>query len=309
MPATIIDGKAIAAEIQHEIAQQIQARISKGMRPPGPATILVGEGGASRIYVRNKRRACDAVGIASFDYDLAAGTSQTELLNLIDKLNADERVDGTLVQLPLPAHVDETVVIEQIDYTKDVDGFHPYTVGRLSQRIPVLRPCTPQGIMVLLERSGVDVMGHACCHRRRFQSRRPPVGSGDAARRCDHHRLPSLYPEPRRPCSSSRGALRRGGQGQTHPGCVDQARCHGDRHRHQPVDERAVVGRRGLRGGKAARRTDHTGTGRRRSDDGCDAVDQYGMRRRIASGYRTPATLSVTHIGYHSRPGTSKVRP
>ena len=238
MPATLIDGKAIAAEIQHEIAQQIQARISKGMRPPGLATILVGEDGASRIYVRNKRRACDAVGIASFDYDLAAGTSQTELLNLIDKLNADERVDGILVQLPLPAHVDETVVIEQIDYTKDVDGFHPYTVGRLSQRIPVLRPCTPQGIMVLLERSGVDVMGHACCHRRRFQSCRPPVGSGDAARR-----------------------------------------------------------------------TDHTGTGRRRSDDGCDAVDQYGMRRRIASGYRTPATLSVTHIGYHSRPGTSKVRP
>ena len=95
MPATLIDGKAIAAEIQHEIAQQIQARISKGMRPPGLATILVGEDGASRIYVRNKRRACDAVGIASFDYDLAAGTSQTELLNLIDKLNADERVDGS----------------------------------------------------------------------------------------------------------------------------------------------------------------------------------------------------------------------
>ena len=157
--ATVIDGKAIAEEIQREVAAKIRARVAQGMRPPGLATILVGDDGASRIYVRNKRRACDAVGIVSFDHDLAADTDQQSLLGLIDDLNANERVDGILVQLPLPAHVDETVVIEQIDYTKDVDGFHPYTVGRLSQRIPVLRPCTPQGIMVLLERSGVDVMG------------------------------------------------------------------------------------------------------------------------------------------------------
>ena len=95
----------------------------------------------------------------SFDRDLGAGTSQAALLGLIDELNAAEQVDGILVQLPLPKHVGETVVIEQIDYTKDVDGFHPYTVGRLSQRIPVLRPCTPQGIMVLLERSGVKLLG------------------------------------------------------------------------------------------------------------------------------------------------------
>ena len=101
----------------------------------------------------------DGKGIASFDHDLASDTSQTDLLGLIDELNADEQVDGILVQLPLPAHIDETVVIEQIDPTRDVDGFHPYTVGRLSQRIPVLRPCTPQGIMVLLERAGVNVLG------------------------------------------------------------------------------------------------------------------------------------------------------
>ena len=159
MSATVIDGKAIAEEIQREVAAKVRARVAQGMRPPGLATILVGDDGASRIYVRNKRRACDAVGIVSFDHDLAADTDQQSLLDLIDDLNANERVDGILVQLPLPAHIDETVVIEQIDYTKDVDGFHPYTVGRLSQRIPVLRPCTPQGIMVLLERSGVDVMG------------------------------------------------------------------------------------------------------------------------------------------------------
>ena len=159
MTATIINGKAIAREIQSEVAEKVGARVSRGMRAPGLATILVGEDGASRIYVRNKRRACDAVGIASFDHDLGADTSQAKLLGLIDELNAAEDVDGILVQLPLPAHVDETVVIEQIDHTKDVDGFHPYTVGRLSQRIPVLRPCTPQGIMVLLERSGVKLLG------------------------------------------------------------------------------------------------------------------------------------------------------
>ena len=159
MSATVIDGKAIAEEIQREVAAKSRARVAQGMRPPGLATILVGDDGASRIYVRNKRRACNAVGIVSFDHDLAADTDQQSRLDLIDDLNANERVDGILVQLPLPAHIDETVVIEQIDYTKDVDGFHPYTVGRLSQRIPVLRPCTPQGIMVLLERSGVDVIG------------------------------------------------------------------------------------------------------------------------------------------------------
>ena len=159
MTATIIDGKAIAGEIQREVAERIRTRVSRGMRPPGLATILVGEDSASRIYVRNKRRACDAVGIVSFDHDLGANTSQAELLDLIDELNATDNIDGILVQLPLPEHVDETVVIEQINFTKDVDGFHPYTVGRLSQRIPVLRPCTPQGIMVLLERSGVDLLG------------------------------------------------------------------------------------------------------------------------------------------------------
>ncbi|MDD9997655.1 MAG: bifunctional methylenetetrahydrofolate dehydrogenase/methenyltetrahydrofolate cyclohydrolase FolD [Rhodospirillaceae bacterium] len=159
MTATIIDGKAIAGEIQREVAEKIRARVSRGLRAPGLATVLVGEDSASRIYVRNKRRACDAVGIVSFDHDLGANTSQAELLALIDELNAADNVDGILVQLPLPEHVDETVVIEQINFTKDVDGFHPYTVGRLSQRIPVLRPCTPQGIMVLLERSGVNLLG------------------------------------------------------------------------------------------------------------------------------------------------------
>ncbi len=159
MPATIIDGKAIAREVQGEVAQKIRERVASGLRPPGLATVLVGEDGASRIYVRNKRRACDAAGIASFDHDLPSETTQDRLLELIDELNANDEIDGILVQLPLPEHIDETLVIERIHPTKDVDGFHPYTVGRLIQRIPVLRPCTPHGIMLLLERSGVDVLG------------------------------------------------------------------------------------------------------------------------------------------------------
>lgn len=159
MAATIIDGKAIAQQIQNEVAERVRARASEGLRPPGLATVLIGDDGASRIYVRNKRRACDAVGITSFDYDLPLDTEQSAVLGLIDELNARDEVDGVLVQLPLPEHIDETQVIERITPGKDVDGFHPYTVGRLTQRIPVLRPCTPYGIMVLLERSGVDVVG------------------------------------------------------------------------------------------------------------------------------------------------------
>src|SRR5690606_5828125 len=108
----------------------------------------------SEIYVRNKRKACDDVGIRSYSYDLPESTTQEELFELIDELNANDDVDGILVQLPLPVHIDETEVIERISAAKDVDGFHPYTVGRLAQRIPILRPCTPHGVVILLERSG-----------------------------------------------------------------------------------------------------------------------------------------------------------
>jgi methylenetetrahydrofolate dehydrogenase (NADP+)/methenyltetrahydrofolate cyclohydrolase len=159
MAATLIDGKAIAAEIKSEVAVKIRTRAERGQRPPGLAVVLVGDDGASQIYVRNKRRACDAVGIRSYSYDLPSATSQRELFALIDELNANDDVDGILVQLPLPEHIDEREVIERISPAKDVDGFHPYTIGRLAQRIPILRPCTPHGVMTLLERSGVKVKG------------------------------------------------------------------------------------------------------------------------------------------------------
>ncbi len=159
MPAQIIDGKAIAKQIRAEIRERIDVRAADGHRPPGLAVIQVGSDPVSAIYVRNKRKACEDAGIESVDFDLPAETSADELLSLIDRLNADDGVDGILVQLPLPEHIDALSIIERIQPTKDVDGFHPFTVGRLAQRIPVLRPATPLGIMTLLERIGVDAKG------------------------------------------------------------------------------------------------------------------------------------------------------
>lgn len=159
MGANIIDGKAIAASLQAEIRQQVIRRTADGGRAPGLAVILVGEDPASQVYVRSKRRACADAGFLSFSHNLPASTPQTVLLELIDELNRDSRVDGILVQLPLPAHIDPETVIERILPNKDVDGFHPYNIGRLALRMPVLRPCTPRGVMTLLASTGVAVRG------------------------------------------------------------------------------------------------------------------------------------------------------
>jgi len=159
MTAKIIDGKAIAAEVRSDIKQRISQRTADGLRAPGLAVILIGENPASEVYVRNKRRACEEAGILSQSYDLPDQTSQDDLLKLIDNLNNDSTIDGILVQLPLPNHFDTETVIERIRPDKDVDGFHPYNVGRLALRMPLLRPCTPYGIMTLLERTGETIRG------------------------------------------------------------------------------------------------------------------------------------------------------
>ncbi|MEJ2140772.1 MAG: bifunctional methylenetetrahydrofolate dehydrogenase/methenyltetrahydrofolate cyclohydrolase FolD [Gammaproteobacteria bacterium] len=159
MSAKIIDGKAIAAQLRNDIKKRVDERLAKGLRAPGLAVVLVGLDPASQVYVRSKRRGCEESGIRSFAYDLPESTSQKELMALIDKLNADDNVDGILVQLPLPAHLNAEAIIENINPDKDVDGFHPYNIGRLAQRMPVLRPCTPRGIMTLLESTGVTIKG------------------------------------------------------------------------------------------------------------------------------------------------------
>ena len=159
MAAKIIDGKTIAQQVRSEVAEKVKARKVAGKRAPGLAVVLVGSNPASQIYVGSKRKACEEVGFVSRSYDLPETTSEAELLELIDTLNADKEIDGILVQLPLPAGIDNVKVLERIAPDKDVDGFHPYNVGRLCQRAPRLRPCTPRGIVTLLERYNIDTYG------------------------------------------------------------------------------------------------------------------------------------------------------
>ncbi|MBQ9221896.1 bifunctional methylenetetrahydrofolate dehydrogenase/methenyltetrahydrofolate cyclohydrolase FolD [Succinivibrio sp.] len=160
MTAKIIDGKNIAKQLREDLRKTVEAKVEKGFRRPGLAVVLVGSDPASQVYVRNKRKACEDVGIKSFAYDLPESTSQADLDALIEELNNNPEVDGILVQFPLPAHLDESRIIELISSEKDVDGFHPYNVGRLVQRIPYICACTPHGIMTLLRKTlGDDLKG------------------------------------------------------------------------------------------------------------------------------------------------------
>ena len=159
MSAHILDGKAIASELREQIKARVAARVAAGRRPPGLVVILVGENPASQVYVRNKQAACQQVGFRSELMQLPATTSQAQLLEIIDEMNAREDVDGILVQLPLPAQIDDDTVTEHILPTKDVDGFHPYNIGRLLLRQPLLRPCTPKGVMTMLSHTGIDLAG------------------------------------------------------------------------------------------------------------------------------------------------------
>ena len=159
MTAQIISGTQLASQIKSNVAQQISQYVAQGKRAPGLAVILVGADPASQVYVGSKRKSCAEIGIVSKSYDLPETTKEQALLELIEILNQDAEVNGILVQLPLPKHIDSTKVIEQISPEKDVDGFHPYNVGRLCQRIPTLRACTPYGVMKLLETTGISFYG------------------------------------------------------------------------------------------------------------------------------------------------------
>jgi methylenetetrahydrofolate dehydrogenase (NADP+)/methenyltetrahydrofolate cyclohydrolase len=159
MTARIIDGKACAARVTAEVSRQAALRSASGKPLPGLAVIMVGDNAASQVYVRNKRATTEAVGMRSLSFDLPAMVSQNELLALIEELNADSCVHGILIQLPLPKHIDADAVTERIDPCKDVDGLTPYNMGRLLLKRPVLRPCTPQGCMVLLRETGEELVG------------------------------------------------------------------------------------------------------------------------------------------------------
>lgn len=159
MSAQRIDGNAVSKQLKQNVAEKITQRLNAGKRAPGLAVILVGSDSASQVYVGKKRQACEAIGINSVAHDLPSETDENTLLTLIDELNQDDTIDGILVQLPLPEHLDSTKVLECINPSKDVDGFHPYNVGRLAQRIPTLRSCTPAGIMTLMEHYDIQPKG------------------------------------------------------------------------------------------------------------------------------------------------------
>ena len=158
----IIDGKAISAAIRQELAEKTEQFKKNNGFAPGLAVIIVGEDPASKVYVRNKHRACEEIGFASFGYELPADTTEEELIGLVKKLNGDDRVHGILVQLPLPKHLDEEKVLLTIDPRKDVDAFHPYNVGKIMIGNYDFLPCTPAGVMELLKRSNISVEGKEC---------------------------------------------------------------------------------------------------------------------------------------------------
>ncbi|MCQ9327116.1 bifunctional methylenetetrahydrofolate dehydrogenase/methenyltetrahydrofolate cyclohydrolase FolD [Neisseria dentiae] len=159
MTAQLINGKEISQQRLEKVAQETAARRAAGLRTPCLAVVLVGDDPASAVYVRNKKLACEKVGFKSLSYELPAETSQEDLLQLVDSLNANPDVDGILVQLPLPKQIDSQAVLERILPHKDVDGFHPYNVGRLVVKMPLMRPCTPKGVMTLLEAYGINPEG------------------------------------------------------------------------------------------------------------------------------------------------------
>ena len=157
-----IDGKAISGEIREEIREKTLDFVARKGYRPGLAVVIVGEDPASQVYVRNKKRACEEVGFYSRGYELPATTTQEELLELIDALNADSAIHGILVQLPLPKHLDESAVLLRIDPKKDVDAFHPYNVGKIMIGDYKFLPCTPAGVMALLARTGIEIAGKKC---------------------------------------------------------------------------------------------------------------------------------------------------
>lgn len=159
MTAQLIDGKALAQDIRQSIAQDIEALVAQTGVRPGLAVVLVGDDPASAVYVRNKKKACDTAGLYVDDHTLPATTTQDELLKLIDQLNADSKIHGILVQLPLPSHIDSQTVLNAVSPDKDADGFHPYNIGRLVAGDPLFVPCTPKGVIRMIESTGQTLEG------------------------------------------------------------------------------------------------------------------------------------------------------
>ena len=228
----MIDGKAVAAEVRERVAAEVQElAAANGGRAPGLATVLVGDDPASHVYVGNKRKQTEEVGMRSVHHGLDASTSQDELLALVGELNADDEVDGILVQLPLPEQIDQDAVIAAIDPAKDVDGLTAASAGLLAQGRPGLVPCTPQGVMELLRHAGVEPEGaEAVIVGRSILVGRPLASLLLNAQR-HGHRLPLADPRPGRRLPPRRHPRRRGRLAATGAGRLGQAGRRGDRRR------------------------------------------------------------------------------
>ena len=227
-----IDGKAVAAQVRAQVAQDAAALKARGVQP-GMAVVLVGDDPASKIYVNNKKKACAETGIYSEEHILPAETTQEELLALIEKLNADEKIHGILVQSPLPKHLDEKLVVEHIDPRKDVDAFHAYNVGRIMIGDYTFLPCTPAGVIELIRSAGVVIEGKSCV----VVGRSNIVGG---------HDLPQPHEEPRGNLPRGGHSCRGGRQGENDHGGYGEAGRRRDRCGHEPGRERQVVRRRGF---------------------------------------------------------------
>ena len=280
MAARLIDGRALAGTVKGAVRAQIDALAARGGRRPGLAVVRVGDDPASAVYVRGKRRACEEVGILSLAYDLPGTTPETQLLALIDALNHDARVDGILVQLPLPEQIGRTAVIERILPAKDVDGFHPYNIGRLAQRIPVMRPCTPYGVIRLLESIGAPFKGQNAVVVGASNIVGRPMSlelllTGATATVC--HRFTA---DLREHVSRADILIVAAGKPGLIPGewvrpgsiVIDVGM--------NRLPDGHLVGDVGLCGGTGARRLDHAGARRRRPHDRRDADAQHAARPR-----------------------------
>ncbi len=282
MSAQLLDGKAIAADIREQLKTQVAARVAAGRRRPGLVVVLVGDNPASQVYVRNKRNACEQVGFQSELLRLPADTGEDELLTVVDGLNARDDVDGILVQLPLPDQINADTITERILPTKDVDGFHPYNVGRLVLRQPLLRPCTPRGVMTMLARTGIDLVGKDAVIVGQSNIVGRPMFLELLMARCT---VTVCHSKTRDLAGKLRAAdivVAAMGCATLRPGRLGQAGGGRDRRRHQPPGGRQPVRRCRHRPGQRDRRLDHPGAGRGRPDDGGDAVGKHPAGRRTA---------------------------
>ena len=283
----IIDGKAIAAQIREEIASGVATLKAKGVTP-GLAVVLVGDDPASQVYVRMKEQACEKAGIFSDEHKLPAETTEAQLLALIEELNRDERIDGILVQLPLPKQINESKVLEAISPKKDVDGFHPYNVGRLVTGNPLFQPCTPYGVMKMIEHTGVDLTGKEVVVVGRSNIVGKPVALMCLAKHATvticHSRTKDLAAQ----VAKADVLIAAVGQAGDDQGRLDQAGGRGHRCRRQPGRREEAGRRRRVRRGPGAGRGDHPGSRRGRPDDHHHAACTTPWKAPSESRVETP---------------------